>query len=376
MLLKLHRNLDQMVLRTFLFVHNLHASLQSSQSGRTVKEPLARPGAFKWSGHFLWYRIFGKAQKLSVCHKLVKCYGNLQEKKSAHLASSNIGNTHLHLFSLDQGPQTVHVCTSWSSIRCQVGSPVRPLTLGWASPYVIHSKFIPQCTWSHGLDWEDQLQEDMNLEWAKRQEEMGALKSFTACLFSIIISTVFQVRHFLDSCLLWCLRRHLCNYVQATSTERETVHHLLIANKDTTFALEDEFHTSRGVNGLSVSCAPYKERLWEAGFEHEWRQVFQRLYCSVLVDSWRAQKLSSICCQPSGWGADWKYANTMASCAYKSEYCRYDYQRSAGKQHQGSRVWNCSSTTTQNVWLMTYQYLHPQQTRLNWRKTCWRSNRD
>ena len=32
---------------------------------------VAGPGAFKRSGHFLWCRIFGKAQKLSVCHKLV-----------------------------------------------------------------------------------------------------------------------------------------------------------------------------------------------------------------------------------------------------------------------------------------------------------------
>ena len=53
--------------------------LTSGQSGRS-KEQLAGPRAFKRSGHFLWCRIFGKAQKLSVCHKLEKCYGNLQEK--------------------------------------------------------------------------------------------------------------------------------------------------------------------------------------------------------------------------------------------------------------------------------------------------------
>ena len=29
---------------------------------------------------FSMIRIFGKARKLSVCHKLVKCYGNLQDK--------------------------------------------------------------------------------------------------------------------------------------------------------------------------------------------------------------------------------------------------------------------------------------------------------
>ena len=57
---KIYRNLDQMVL------------------GRP--EPLARPGAFKQSGHFLWCTIFGKAQKLSVCHKLVKCYCKFQDK--------------------------------------------------------------------------------------------------------------------------------------------------------------------------------------------------------------------------------------------------------------------------------------------------------
>ena len=50
--------------------------LTSGQSSRT-KEPLARPGAFKQSGHFLWSRIFGKAQELPICHKSVKCYGNL-----------------------------------------------------------------------------------------------------------------------------------------------------------------------------------------------------------------------------------------------------------------------------------------------------------
>ena len=47
---------------------------------RPGKEPLAEPGAFKRSGHFLWRSIFGKVQKLSVCHKLVKSKGILQDK--------------------------------------------------------------------------------------------------------------------------------------------------------------------------------------------------------------------------------------------------------------------------------------------------------
>ena len=36
----------------------------------------ARPGAFKRKGYFLRSRIFGEAQKLSVCHKSVKCCRN------------------------------------------------------------------------------------------------------------------------------------------------------------------------------------------------------------------------------------------------------------------------------------------------------------
>ena len=53
------------------------------------KEPLAGPGALKrMSSHFLSCRIFGKGQKLSVCHKLVECYSNLQEQILAHYSSS------------------------------------------------------------------------------------------------------------------------------------------------------------------------------------------------------------------------------------------------------------------------------------------------
>ena len=74
---KIYGNLDQLVLGTFLFAHSLHAGFQSGWT----KEPLAGgPGTFKQSGHFLSYRIFSKAQKLLVCHKLVKCYSNLQDK--------------------------------------------------------------------------------------------------------------------------------------------------------------------------------------------------------------------------------------------------------------------------------------------------------
>ena len=41
--------------------------------------------ALKRNGHFLRCKIFGKAQKLSVCHKLVKCQGNLQKNFSSLL---------------------------------------------------------------------------------------------------------------------------------------------------------------------------------------------------------------------------------------------------------------------------------------------------
>ena len=64
---------------SFCAQFNLHTGLRSGQSDRT-KESLASPGTFKRSPHFLWCRNFGKAQKLSVCHKSVKCYGNLQDK--------------------------------------------------------------------------------------------------------------------------------------------------------------------------------------------------------------------------------------------------------------------------------------------------------
>ena len=82
------------------FLRTFDVGFQSGQSGRN---PLAGPGSFKRSGHFLRCTIFGKAQKLSVCHKLVKCYCNFQDKFSAHCSSSEIRNTlHLCLFRPDR----------------------------------------------------------------------------------------------------------------------------------------------------------------------------------------------------------------------------------------------------------------------------------
>ena len=46
----MNRNLDQLVLGTFLFAHSLHAGIQVAKG---TKEPLARPRDFKRSGHFL-----------------------------------------------------------------------------------------------------------------------------------------------------------------------------------------------------------------------------------------------------------------------------------------------------------------------------------
>ena len=101
--LKIYGNLDRLVLGTFLFAHSLHAGFHS---GRT-KEPLAGPGAFKQSGHFLSCRIFSKAQKLLVCHKLVKCYSNLQGKFQLTNKTAPLRNTHLRPFRPDQGPHSV-----------------------------------------------------------------------------------------------------------------------------------------------------------------------------------------------------------------------------------------------------------------------------
>ena len=98
------------------FCTSLHGSLQSGRSGRS-KEPLAGPGPFKRSGHFLWRSIFGKAQKQLVCHKLLKCCGNLQDKfQLLQYSSSIIRNTHLRP---DQEPHTLHIFHEawWQCIR-------------------------------------------------------------------------------------------------------------------------------------------------------------------------------------------------------------------------------------------------------------------
>ena len=53
---------------------------------------------------------FRKAQKLSVCHKLVKCYVNLQDKSQRTTSLLRYKeNTHLRLFRPDQGPRTVEI---------------------------------------------------------------------------------------------------------------------------------------------------------------------------------------------------------------------------------------------------------------------------
>ena len=85
-----------------------------------------------------------------------------------------------------------------------------------------------------------------------------ALKSFTVPRYinSLPGQTWFrQLVVFCDASEDACAAATL---MRATSTERETVSSAY--GYDATYALEDNFHTSRGVNGLSVSCAPYKDR--------------------------------------------------------------------------------------------------------------------
>ena len=70
------RNLDQLVLGTLLFASCLQAGLQSGQvAGPRNYWPNQVPS----NGAVIFY----DAQKQSVCHKLVKCYGNLQDKYSS-----------------------------------------------------------------------------------------------------------------------------------------------------------------------------------------------------------------------------------------------------------------------------------------------------
>ena len=101
--------------------------------------------------------------------------------------------------------------------------------LGWASPYVIRAKVMLQRTWSHGLDWDDQLPADMNLEWTKWQGEMAALKSCAVprYIYSLPGQTWFrQLVVFGDASEDSCVA---AAYLRATSTESETVCHLLMA---------------------------------------------------------------------------------------------------------------------------------------------------
>ena len=64
---------------SFCAQFNLHTGLRSGQSaGPRNHWPVQGPS--NEALIFLWCRNFGKAQKLLVCHKFVKCYGNLQEK--------------------------------------------------------------------------------------------------------------------------------------------------------------------------------------------------------------------------------------------------------------------------------------------------------
>ena len=102
--------------------------------------------------------------------------------------------------------------------------------LGWASLYIIRAKIMLQCTWSHGLDWDDQLPADMCLEWTKWQGEMAALKSFTVprYVYSFPGQTWFrQLVIFCDASEDACAA---AVYMRATSTKSETVCHLLRAN--------------------------------------------------------------------------------------------------------------------------------------------------
>ena len=92
-------NLDQKVLGTFHFAQSLHAGLQSGQSGRTRSSQTEQS--------FSRMKDFGKAQKLTVCHKHIsKMFRQLTGQISAHYSSSEARNTHLCLF-----------CTVASEIR-------------------------------------------------------------------------------------------------------------------------------------------------------------------------------------------------------------------------------------------------------------------
>lgn len=81
---------------------------------------------------------------------------------------------------------------------------------------------------------------------------MAALKSFAVpqYIYSLPGQTRFtQLVVFGDASEDSCVA---AAYMRATSTESETVCHLLMAK----MRLEDNLHTSKGANRLSVSCAP------------------------------------------------------------------------------------------------------------------------
>ena len=50
----------------------------------------------------------------TVCHKLVKCYGNFRTNFSSLLFFWAWRNTHLRLFRPDQGPHTVFICACFN----------------------------------------------------------------------------------------------------------------------------------------------------------------------------------------------------------------------------------------------------------------------
>ena len=100
MLLKIYRNLDQIVLKTFLFAHSLHAGLHSGQSGRT-KEPLAGPEGLQTERTFSMMQDFLQSSEAVRLSQVIKMLRQLTGQISAHYSSSKIRNTHLRIFRPD-----------------------------------------------------------------------------------------------------------------------------------------------------------------------------------------------------------------------------------------------------------------------------------
>ena len=100
--------------------------------------------------------------------------------------------------------------------------------LGWASPFVIRAKVMLQRTWSRGLGWDDPLPADMTAEWAKWEEEITALKSFTVprYIYRQPGKIWKQLVLFCDASEVACAA---AAYMCAASTDGETVCHLLMA---------------------------------------------------------------------------------------------------------------------------------------------------